>query len=205
MNTNARPNTPRRWLIANVGYPMEFLVMRHFSPLLLGLLGLFAGPLSASERYLPTELAYVGDCVSPRILAEPNPAREAQIRTSCAMANVDKPTEAQACIAHRLSQKEFPFFWDHCGSPDGPFQISINGSEFDLKRISKIRSPIPVTGTYRVNHLKIRIEPGRLLKREYDPDGQGKPEISGEEYEVAISINDGKTGSKFRGVYWWGR
>jgi hypothetical protein len=160
-----------------------------------------AGAAIAADSLVPTDLRYVGDCVSPRILAPTNGVQSRMDRDYCVSGNLGNPEKIQNCLRNVASRKEVTFFWDTCGSEEGPFQISLGGKEYTLRKVKRLDARnVPVAGIYEAQGLRVVIEPGRLLRR-----SQLSLEDGGdEEYAVLVTAQQGSSVNRIHGVFWHG-
>ena len=168
-------------------------------PCLLAI-ALLAVDAHAVEHVFPTEI-YVGDCVSPRILASRTAIQERQDREHCVEQNLGHPEPMRDCLDYLRDRSDIAFFWDHCGSPDGPFQIGLNGRTVDLTKVVQTTSrEIWVAGVYEAPGLRVKIAPGRLLRR----STMSLEEGGDVEYEVFLTVTHDGVADRIRGMFWYG-
>lgn len=138
---------------------------------------LLPGIAFAGEKLSPTMLQSMGDCVTPRISAQP-----------------DK------------TQEQVDFFADRCGEIEGIAYISLDGRDYTLRRISPPAiGPVPYEGRYEGEGLIVEIKAGKLLKREFMPEEEGNPsEVMSEEYAVTVIVTKEDKSRSLSGIYWHG-
>ncbi len=170
-------------------------------PILLMLLALGAitSPSWAGEddKLWPTDLTSLGDCVTARITATKNDKQNSLDNTYCVHGNRGDLEKTKVCIDNSLAVPDVTFFTDRCGSEEGAYFISLNGTEHTLRRIKNIpSSPVPFAGTYKGDNIVVTIESSKLLDTS-DEDG-----LTEEEFDVIVSVTQKGHTEKINGIFW---
>lgn len=165
----------------------------------------FSAAQAADDRLWPTSLQSLGDCVTPRISAPHNRMQDKVDHKYCTENNAGDAQKIKTCLENSATRADVEFFTDRCGETEGVYYISLNGTEYTLRRVSKADGAVPYAGKFAGESLEVDVIPGKLLKREFTPPEEGNPrEIMSEEYAVTVNVSKGRQRGKIQGVFWQG-